>query len=105
LADHKDNAHKSRGEEGGAGAGSARLGKEREEKKEGKDHSWKMTGTEKLAKIKRDFEARRASGTAARGEQASLGLLRNILPDIKATPVVVSPRGNPGGRGGPQALS
>jgi hypothetical protein len=63
LADHKEKAHQSREEEGGAGRRSAKPGKGREDM----DHSWKMTGSEKLAKIKRDFDARRASGAAGRG--------------------------------------
>jgi len=93
LAAHIESVHKAR-----PGRSSPTLAKVVKEepgvKTATKENSWKMTSEEKLAKIKSDFEKRRKSPMESReqrrAEQSSLGLLRNILPDIKATPVTLA---------------
>ena len=82
LAAHIENVHKTKNR-----GPSPNIEKDEEKSVKKTDSlSWKLTSEEKLAKIKGDFDRRRH--IAKSGDKPSLGLLRNILPDIKATPVV-----------------
>ena len=91
LAVHIESVHKAK--QGRSSPTLAKVVKEEPGVKTAKkDNSWKMTSEEKLAKIKSDFEKRRKSPMESREQSSlgSLGLLRNILPDIKATPVTLA---------------
>ena len=48
-------------------------------------------------KIKQDFEKRRKGSASDYSDKSSLGHLRNILPDIRATPVVLGGKQGEGG--------
>ena len=94
LAAHIERVHKSGG---GKVKGRSSPVVARKGLQEKSSNLWKMSSEEKLVKIKQDFEKRRKGSASDYSDKPSLGHLRNILPDIRATPVVLGGKQGEGG--------